>query len=235
MNMPVISCASSKGGAGKTTSIVLLAGELARQGLNKNIKVALIDADPNQHSAAWAKLEGVPSNIVLYENVTEDTILDVIELAQTQAQFVLVDLEGVASSAVVGAVSSSDLVIIPCQASQNDAKEAIKTVKTIRYASRIAKRNIPFSVLFVRTQAAIITKTSKYLTDSFTEAGIDIFKSALVDREAFRNIFSFGGTVNSVQAKSKKEQESLDKAANNVQSLVLEVKQLLKANLGEVK
>ncbi|MCU8085355.1 ParA family protein [Shewanella sp. SM23] len=233
--MPVISCASSKGGAGKTTSIVLLAGELARQGLNKNIKVALIDADPNQHSAAWAKLEGVPSNIVLYENVTEDTILDVIELAQTQAQFVLVDLEGVASSAVVGAVSSSDLVIIPCQASQNDAKEAIKTVKTIRYASRIAKRNIPFSVLFVRTQAAIITKTSKYLTDSFTEAGIDIFKSALVDREAFRNIFSFGGTVNSVQAKSKKEQESLDKAANNVQSLVLEVKQLLKANLGEVK
>lgn len=233
--MPVISCASSKGGAGKTTSIVLLAGELARQGLNKNIKVALIDADPNQHSAAWAKLEGVPSNIVLYENVTEDTILDVIELAQTQAQFVLVDLEGVASSAVVGAVSSSDLVIIPCQASQNDAKEAIKTVKTIRYASRIAKRNIPFSVLFVRTQAAIITKTSKYLTDTFTEAGIDIFKSALVDREAFRNIFSFGGTVNSVQAKSKKEQESLDKAANNVQSLVLEVKQLLKANLGEVK
>lgn len=233
--MPVISCASSKGGAGKTTSIVLLAGELARQGLNKNIKVALIDADPNQHSAAWAKLEGVPSNIVLYENVTEDTILDVIKLAQTQAQFVLVDLEGVASSAVVGAVSSSDLVIIPCQASQNDAKEAIKTVKTIRYASRIAKRNIPFSVLFVRTQAAIITKTSKYLTDSFTEAGIDIFKSALVDREAFRNIFSFGGTVNSVQAKSKKEQESLDKAANNVQSLVLEVKQLLKANLGEVK
>ncbi|MGK4306527.1 ParA family protein (plasmid) [Shewanella xiamenensis] len=229
--MPVISCASSKGGAGKTTSVVLLAGELARQGLDKNIKVALVDADPNQHSAAWAKLDGTPPNIILYENVTEDTILDVIDLAQTKAQFVLVDLEGVASSAVVGAVSSSDLVIIPCQASQNDAKEAIKTVKTIRYASRIAKRNIPFSVLFVRTQAAIITKTSKYLTDTFTDAGIEIFKCALVDREAFRNIFSFGGTVNSVKARTKKEQDSLDKAAANTRSLAMEVKQILKASL----
>ncbi len=56
--MPVIVFASSKGGAGKTTACVTLAGELARQGKDKNIKVSLIDADPNQHSAKWALKEG---------------------------------------------------------------------------------------------------------------------------------------------------------------------------------
>jgi len=129
--MPVIVFASSKGGAGKTTACVVLACELARQGQAKNIGVSLIDADPNQHSAAWAKQEATPSNIRLFEGVNESNILDVIEQAQQQTPFVLVDLEGVASSAVIGAVSRADLVIIPCQPSQNDAKEAAKTIKTI--------------------------------------------------------------------------------------------------------
>jgi len=53
--VPVIVFASSKGGAGKTTACVVLACELARQGQAKNIGVSLIDADPNQHGAAWAK------------------------------------------------------------------------------------------------------------------------------------------------------------------------------------
>ena len=90
--MPVIVFASSKWGAGKTTACVVLACELARQGYDKNIEVSLIDADPNQHSAAWAKLDGKPSNIRLYENVTEENILDVIDQAQEQTPFVLVDL-----------------------------------------------------------------------------------------------------------------------------------------------
>ena len=113
--MPVIVFASSKGGAGKTTAAVTLAGELARQGSNKNIGVSLIDADPNQHSAAWAKLDGKLENIELFDNVTEDNILDVIEQAEKKTPFVIVDLEGVASSAVIGAISRADLVIIPCQ------------------------------------------------------------------------------------------------------------------------
>ena len=42
--MPTISFASSKGGAGKSTSAVLLATELAQRGTT----VTIIDADPNQ-------------------------------------------------------------------------------------------------------------------------------------------------------------------------------------------
>ena len=169
--MPVIVFASSKGGAGKTTACVLLACELARQGQAKNIGVSLIDADPNQHTAAWAQLEGKPNNITMFANVTEANIIDVIEEAQSKTPFVLVDLEGVASSAVVGAVSRADLVLIPCQPSQNDAKEAAKTIKTIKYGAQIARREIPFSVLFTRLSAAIITRQANILPPSSTGQG----------------------------------------------------------------
>ncbi len=225
--MPNIVFASSKGGAGKTTACVILACELARQGQTKNIGVSLIDADPNQHTAAWAQLDGKPDNITMFENVNEVDILDVIEEAQSKTPFVLVDLEGVASSAVVGAVSRADLVIIPCQPSQNDAREAARTIRTIKYGAKVARREIPFSVLFTRLSAAIITKTSKHLAVEFDGAGVDVFKCSLIDREAFKSIFSFGGAVNDLEANTKNAQASIDKSAENARLYTEEVKQYL--------
>ena len=49
--MPTISFASSKGGAGKSTSAVLLATELSQHGTT----VTIIDADPNQPVLRWSK------------------------------------------------------------------------------------------------------------------------------------------------------------------------------------
>ena len=231
--MPIIVFASSKGGAGKTTAAVILTCELARQGAKKGLNIALIDADPNQHSAAWAKKEGSAENIHLIENATEDSILDAIEAAESKAAFIVVDLEGVASSTVIGAVSRADLVIIPCQPSQNDAKEAAKTIKTIQYSARVSGRKIPFAVLFTRLSGAIITKTGKYLASEFEGAGIDLFKCSLIDREAFKSIFSYGGTVNNLEGGTKKEQESINKAADNAMIFTEEVKRKLKASIDE--
>jgi chromosome partitioning protein len=231
--MPIIVFASSKGGAGKTTAAVVLACELARQGAPKGLNIALIDADPNQHSAAWAKKDGCPENIHLVENATEDSILDAIEAAESKAAFVLVDLEGVASSAVIGAVSRADLVVIPCQPSQNDAKEAAKTIKTIQYSARVSGRKIPFAVLFTRLSGAIITKTGKYLAAEFDGAGVDLFDCSLIDREAFKSVFSYGGTINGLEASTKREQESINKAADNARIFAEEVKRKLKISIDQ--
>jgi chromosome partitioning protein len=233
--MPTIVFASSKGGAGKTTAAVILASELARQGAAKGINIALIDADPNQHSAAWANKEGRPENIQLFENATEESILDAIDEAENNAGFVLVDLEGVASSAVIGAVSRADLVVIPCQPSQNDAKEAVKTIKTIQYSARVAGRTIPFAVLFTRLSAAIITKTGKHLAAEFDGAGVELFECSLIDREPFKSVFSYGGTVNTLEGSNKREQESINKAADNAKIFAEEVKRKLKTNIEQKK
>jgi chromosome partitioning protein len=231
--MATIVFASSKGGAGKTTAAVILACELARQGAAKGFQIAMIDADPNQHSAAWANKEGRPENIQLIENATEENILDAIDEAENKAAFVIVDLEGVASSAVIGAVSRADLVVIPCQPSQNDAKEAVKTIKTIQYSARVAGRKIPFAVLFTRLSAAIITKTGKYLAAEFDGAGVDLFECSLIDREAFKSVFSYGGTVNGLEGSTKREQESIKKAADNAKIFAEEVKRKLKTSIDQ--
>lgn len=229
--MPVIVFASSKGGAGKTTACVILASELARQGKDKNIKISVIDADPEQNLAAWADLDGKPDNILLYKNVGESTILDVIEDAKNKSGIVLVDLEGVASNTVTFALSQADLVIIPSQASQMDANKAVKIIKMIKNSSRMIQRDIPFAVLFNRMSAAIVTKTAKYLSNEFETAGIDVFSTCLIEREIYKSVFSFGGTIYSVDTKTKKEQESINKAMANAVEFSEEVKVRLQKQL----
>lgn len=219
--MPVIVFASSKGGAGKTTAAIVLSSELARH----NASVTLIDADPNQHSAKWAMKEGRPENITLVEKSSEETIIDDIDSAQEKTSFVLVDLEGTASMTVASAISRADLVITLCQGSQDDADEAVKTIKLIMRQSKVLNRNIPFSVLMTRTNPAIIPRTLKHIIGELESAGVDIFKTSLIDREAFRAIRSFGGTVNELDGK---QVSGIEKAAANARALAAEVIEKIK-------
>lgn len=225
--MPTIIFSSSKGGAGKTTAAVVLASEFAEQGQAKGLRVALVDADPNQHSAAWAAKEGKPENIDALSVGKDDDILQVIEEAQRNAAFVIVDLEGAASSTVIGAIALADLVVVPCQPSQNDAREAAKTIKQIQYAAKVSRRTIPFVVVFSRISAAIFTKTNKHLAAEFESAGVDVLETALIDREAFKSIFSFGGTVNTLERKNTREAAGPEKAAENVRAFAEDIKRRL--------
>ena len=219
--MPTIVFASSKGGAGKTTATIVLASELAQH----NTSVTLIDADPNQHSAKWAQKDGCPSNIKLIEKSTEETIIDDIDNAQEQTAFVLVDLEGTASMAVASAISRADLVITLCQGSQDDADEAAKTIKLVNRQAKVLNRSIPFAVLMTRTNPAITPRTLKHIMNEFHEAGVEIFKTSSIDREAFRAIRSFGGTVNDLDPK---QVSGIDKAVANAHALAVEVIERIK-------
>jgi len=219
--MSIIVFASSKGGAGKTTAAVILASEFARQGDSKGMIITLIDADPNQHSAKWALKKGCPQNIKIIENSDEDGIIDDIENANQNSAFVIVDLEGTASMSVASAISRADLVIILCQGSQDDADEAVKTIKLIKRQERLLARKIPFSVLFTRTNPAITPRTLTYIINEFKKSGIEIFNCSLIDREAFRAIRSFGGTIENLDSK---EVSGKDKAIANVFAFTEEVK-----------
>jgi chromosome partitioning protein len=118
--MPTIVFASPKGGAGKSTSAVVLATELAGQGAS----VTVIDADPNKPVSRWAKRPGKPASFTVVDDVSENAILDQIDQAATQTAFVIVDLEGTRSLMVGYAISRADLVIVPTQGSLLDATEA---------------------------------------------------------------------------------------------------------------
>ena len=123
--MPVVSMVSSKGGAGKTTAALIIAGEIASAGR----EVILIDADPNQPLVTWADRPGKPDNIQVVIDESAETIVDTISEAKGRAHFVLVDLEGTATDRIGFAITQSDLVLIPVQGSILDASEAAKSIK----------------------------------------------------------------------------------------------------------
>ena len=99
--MPVITFASPKGGVGKTTAALLLATELAV----KEFHVTVIDADPLKWIKGWSELPDKPANLEVLAGLTEDTIIEAIDQARNRSQFVIIDLEGTASTIVAYAFS----------------------------------------------------------------------------------------------------------------------------------
>lgn len=219
--MPTIAFANPKGGAGKTTAALLLASELAARGA----RVTIIDADPERWISQWGALDGKPTSITIIANVTEDTIVDLIDEASRVSQFVVVDLEGTASLMVANAIGMADLVIIPTQGSAMDAKGGAKTIRLIRNQERMARRRIAHSVLLTRTSAAVTSRSLRNVQEQLAKSGVDVFFTPIVERAAFRDIFDFGGTLATLDPKIV---SNLEKAQENAREFAGEALTKLK-------
>lgn len=122
--------------------------------------------------------------------------------------------------AVASAISRADLVITLCQGSQDDADEAVKTIKLIKRQAKLLQRPIKFSILMTRTNPAITPRTLRHIMGEFEAAGVHIFEASLIDREAFRAVRSFGGIINDL---NPKDVSGIEKAAHNALGLAMEV------------
>lgn len=221
--MPTIVFASPKGGVGKSTAAVLLASELASHGGT----VTMIDADPNKPLSQWGSLPGKPERLTVVDTATEDTIIDVIESAALETTFVIVDLEGTASMMAGYAMSRADLVIIPAQGSHLDATEAVKAVKLVQSQERAFRKKIPYAILFTRTSAAIRPRTLQNVETQFADNKIPMFGAQIHEREAYRAIFAFGGTLADLDPA---QVSNLPAARLNARTFAGEVIETLKAN-----
>ena len=219
--MPVISFASPKGGAGKTTSALVLATELA---VNKQ-SVIVLDSDPNQAINAWASIKGCPAGLEVVPDVTEQNILDLIDDAAERATFVIIDLEGTANMCVSYAIGRSDLVVIPTQCSQLDIREAGKAIALVKQQEKAFRLTIPFKLLLTRTSSAIRSRTMKYIEEEIEQAGIPRFEVEMTERDAFKALHSFGGTLEEL---NPKDVGGLQKAIVNAEAFATEIIETLK-------
>lgn len=214
--MPVITFANSKGGSGKTTSALLLACALAEQK-----PTTIIDADPRHPVTTWGQMAGKPDSLTVITNQSEKTILDEIEEASGKDPFVIIDLEGTASRLMSYAISQSDLVIIPLKEQQQDAMAALDVIQEIHRDMKATRRTIPYAVLFTQSRAAVKSRTAKHIAKQFRDnPKIDSFTVEIHERDAFSAIFTIGGTVREMSAKSV---SNLDKAVDNIEGFRDEV------------
>ncbi|SFJ90417.1 ParA family protein [Jannaschia pohangensis] len=216
--MPVISFASSKGGAGKTTSAIVLATELA-QGTD----VILIDADPAGRLARWSTLSPLPPRIRVIRSGGERSIQDEIAEARRAATFVMIDLEGSASRLTSFAISESDLVIVPTGDEQQDADEAIETLAQINMEARARRRDIAAAILFARTNAAVKSKLEKHINGEL-RAATRVLTTELNRRTAFSSLHNAGGGLRQLDPA---DVNGIDRAIANAQAFAAEVVDLL--------
>jgi chromosome partitioning protein len=213
--MPTIVFVSPKGGAGKTTSSLVLAEQLAR-----GADVTIIDADPNRPIDSWAKGGAKPERMHVVTDADEENIIERIEDAAARTPFVIVDLEGTASKIVLMAISQADFVIVPTQGSQLDAEQAGRAFRVIAQQEKMSRRRVPYSVLLTRTNSAIRTRTLAHIQKGLIAAGIPVFNTELNEREAFRAMFSFRQPLASLSAS---DVANLDKAVANAEEFAQEV------------
>lgn len=198
--MPTIVVASPKGGAGKSTTAVLLGTELAHAGA----EVVMLDCDPNRSLSLWADRSPLPSRIQLLGDVTELDIVRTIKQYDQDGQIVLVDLEGVASRLVSSAISQADLVITPMRATTLDATVGVRALQLIAEEEEALDRKIPHAVVFTMTKG-VKSRQHSGIEASLAEQGVDLIEPPLMERSAFSALFEFGGDLRTMPAQGNME------------------------------
>lgn len=185
--MATLSIASAKGGCGKTTISLLMAAELALDGY----KVALLDCDLNQHASAFGARASI-QNLTIVGAVDEANVLSEMRKAEGANDVVLIDLPGGSSTLSLKALQRSNFVLIPCQASLPDVRDAVKTVAQVDDAEYLAKTKIARSLIWTRVLSGFESRAAKHVRESVEGKGLPIFRSALMERAAFRELHMTG-------------------------------------------
>ncbi|APO70640.1 CobQ/CobB/MinD/ParA nucleotide binding domain-containing protein (plasmid) [Rhizobium gallicum] len=187
----IYAAVSSKGGAGKTTLVTLIAGEYALRGG----RVLLIDADGRLNLTGWWKLchskENVPENINVVIAASHRSIEAEILRSSGSFDVIIIDAPGVDSTVQETIIGCSELVLSPIQPGIKEIEAAGQAAASV---SEINDRGgLDIMHLNVRTRITVPGRNLeayRYVRPfvaGLQEAG---YQTALLDTELFeRNVY----------------------------------------------
>ena len=183
--MSIITIATTKGGAGKTTLARLILGRSALSGL----KAAALDADFNHTLSDWVTTAAKSPMTVRHE-LDETKIVPLVSELHETHDVVVVDTAGAASQATIFAIGCADLVLVPVAPSSADIVEAIKTVNLIRSAAQMMRKEIPTRVVLTAVQPG--TNIADHIEKEIAKAKLPLLNTRLHRLVAFQEM-SFTG------------------------------------------
>lgn len=208
--MATLSIASAKGGCGKTTLAILVGTELALDGY----RVALLDCDLNQHATAFGSKADVPGFVVI-SSIDEANVLGTLRGAEADHDLVLIDLPGGSSTLALKALQRSNFVLVPCQASLPDVRDAVKTVAQVDDAQDLARSQIARSLIWTRVLPGFESRSARHVRESVQGRGLPLLQASLMERAAYRELHLTGRPPRQVDPKSS--------AAVNVREITREL------------
>ena len=193
--MKTFSILSQKGGAGKTTLAINLAGAAGAAGK----QVVIIDLDPQASAKAWHDRRGKESPVVISAQAT--VLPEVLKTAAEHgADFAIIDTAPHSETAALAAGKAADLILIPCRASYIDLKAIETTIDLVRIARKPA--------LFV---LSCIRPGDKALPDSaethLSQYPIPVSPQRITQRAAFVHALTAGQAVTEFEPKGAASRE----------------------------
>ena len=249
--MALVLFANTKGGSGKTTAALVLAGELVKH----RAKVVLLEGDPNRPMMNWAMARGLKvletskvatssplaaarlieeaavadsdgGRLAVIHDDDQENVFDWIEGSASWAHFVIADPEGSPNEWLTQVASQADLVIIPFAPSALDAKQVSRTVGVLQKVGKLSRREVKYRILLTRAGAgAVMTRDEREIRQSLAQNGLPLMETTLCERPAYRGLFKLDATISELP---EARINGLDSARRNAAQFVAEVLAVLK-------
>lgn len=215
MSARVIAVVNQKGGAGKTTLAMLLAGSLA----DGRKRVLVADADPQNTALRWATAgQGFPADV---EDLSgeEGKLHKQLRKRLDDYDYIVIDSPPAASAPVTqSALKLAHLALVPVIPSPLDLWASLR----IREAIEAARHKNPgLMARIMVNQAQLNTLLAREVLAMLPEFGIPMLAAQLKQRTAYRQCAALGGTLANLGSRA-------GIAAIEVAALAREVRALLK-------
>jgi len=176
--MKFIGLWNGKGGAGKSTGAVILAGALAQKH-----RVALVDTDPQGSVGRWVEIANLPNTLEIF---TAERLADLKGLSGFD--YVVVDTKGELSAA---ALPYLDMALLPCAPSIFDIWAASDSIELMK--AHKAHRPEFIAALYVNRLDAN-TLLGQDISDALNGYGLPVVSVPVNDRIGYPTAIARGKT-----------------------------------------
>ena len=216
MSAKIWTICNQKGGSGKTTATMQIAGSLSR----RDYRVLVADADPQGTATRWAASatdeNPFPCAVIGMSNAGGKTHREVAKFVSNY-DFILIDCPPAADSPVPqSALLVSDLALVPLVPSPLDLWASVGIREVI---ARMSDINESLQARLLLNQAQPNLTLTRETLDILPEFGIELCQTQWRQRTAYRQSAVWGQTVHDTTNKA---------AIDEVESLTSELLQISK-------
>lgn len=198
----IIAFLSPKGGVGRTTLALQVAGELSRTAE----RVIVIDADPQGSALDWALARTRsehPRRFAVIGLARETLRLEVPDIARAN-EHVVIDGPPRITALTRSAINAADLVVIPVQPSPFDLWASHEIVGMVKETQRFRPRLV---AVFVANRVIVGTIIARALTEPLARTGIRTLKAKVSQRVIFAECSASGRLASELEPHGRAAEE----------------------------